>query len=700
MHQILQFMKRNYKYIIVILILSFGFWSFNKQQNPFKNNEILEVTSMVLEKGHYNPRAIDDSFSLDFYQDYLEAIDPSKRFFTQQDIDSLANYKLQLDDEIQSADLTFFNLSYDLLSKRIQSYKAIYEDLLDNNLHYNADAIINTDYDNLPYAKDEKALIERWKKSLRLMTIARIYTAAQEDTEKAKKDSTFTKRTFKELEEKAVEGTKNSMEDFFIAMNEQERDDYFAIYNNTLAEEFDPHTSYFSPIKKKQFEASMSGKIIGVGARLRKKKDYVTIVEIIPGGPIWKSKKFETGDIILKVAEGESEPTDIVGMRLDKAIEFIKGKKGSEVRLTIKKVDGSIKIIPLIREVIEFEDTFAKSAIIESNNRKIGLINLPAFYADFKDKSSRTAASDIKKELIKLKNDGVSGIILDLRNNGGGSLRTAIDIGGYFIDKGPIVQTKYRGDTAKVLEDTNTGTLWDGALVVLVNEFSASASEILAAALQDYKRAIIIGSKQTFGKGTVQRLIDLNQYSRSADDVGTLKLTIQKFYRINGGATQIEGVKSDIRTPDRLDELEVYERDMEDALLHDFVPKATYESWNNYKNYNKVIAAGQNSVDSNPYFKLIRKNADWIKEQQNDYITPLSYKAYKEDIDRIEKISKQFDTLDTFKNHLVFKNTSKDLALIQKDTILKTKTENWHKELQKDMYLDEAVKAILALKLK
>jgi carboxyl-terminal processing protease len=698
MQQILHFMKRNYKYILLILVIAFGLWSFNNQKDPFKNENTLQVSTMILEKGHYKPRTINDEFSMDFYDDYIDAIDPSKRFFTEEDINELNVYYTELDNQIKNTDLTFFNLSYDLLHKRIANYKTIYTELLAKPFDYTKEASINTDYDKLTYAKNEQELLKRWKKSLQLMTIARIYTEEQEDNEKAKDSSSFVKRSFEELEKKAREGTRNSMEDFFIAMFEQEKDDYFAIYNNTLAEEFDPHTSYFSPRKKKQFDAGMSGKIIGIGARLQKKKDYIHIMEVIPGGPAWKSKKLESGDIILKVAQGNKEPLDVVAMRLDKAIEFIKGKENTEVRLTIKKIDGSIEIISLIREVIELEATFAKSAVIVQNNKKIGLINLPGFYTDFSDKNRRTAASDLKKEIIKLKKDGIEGLILDLRNNGGGSLRTAIDIGGFFIDKGPIVQTKYRGEAPKILKDNDPSIIWDGSLVILVNEFSASASEILAAAMQDYKRAIIIGSKQTFGKGTVQRVIDLNAYASSDDDLGSLKLTIQKFYRINGGATQIEGVKADIRTPDRLDELEVYERDMEDALKHDFVPKASYEVWNHYLNYDEVIEAGQNSIDNNSYFKLIRKNADYIKAQQNDFDTPLSYTAYKADIEKMEQISKQFDTLDNYKNNLIIKTTTVDLNLISNDTIQTKKRENWHKELQKDMYLNEAVKAILALR--
>ncbi len=700
MQQIIQFMKRNYKYIVLLLVVAFGLWSFIGQKDPFKNKTTLETTHMILEQGHYQPRAINDVFSEELYTDYLEAIDPSKRFFTQEDIAKLTQYKLNLDNQIVYGDLTFFELSYKLLTKRIAAYDSIYKKMLEKPFDYDKEAVLNTDYDNIAYAKNIKELQKRWKKSMQLMTISRIYTEEQEDDDKLKKDSTFVKRSFEEIEKKARKGTLSSMEDFFISLKEQEKDDYFAIYNNTMAEEFDPHTSYFAPRKKKQFEARMSGKIIGIGARLQKKKDYIHIMEIIPGGPAWKSKQLEAGDIILKVAEGAAEPLDVVGMRLDKAIEYIKGKKDTEVRLTIKKVDGTIETISMIREVIELEETFAKSSIIIKNNKKIGFIKLPSFYADFSDRSRRDAASDVKKEIKKLKEDNIEGLILDLRYNGGGSLRAAVDMGGFFIEKGPIVQTKYRGKKAKTLNDNDPSILWDGSLVILVNEFSASASEILAAAMQDYKRAIIIGSKQTFGKGTVQRVIGLNDYANSSDDLGALKLTIEKFYRINGSATQIEGVKSDIRTPDRLDELEVYERDMEDALPFDKVPKADYKLWDKYKNYDAVIAAGKNSIANSAYFQLIRKNADFIKAEQEDYITPLAYKAYKTDMKRIERIAKQFDTLDTYKNDLTFKSTSADLLLIAKDSILKTKSDNWQKDLKKDMYLEEAVKAILALKTK
>src|SRR5690606_3476019 len=473
---------------------------------------------------------------------------------------------------------------------------------------FNVKETINVDYDNLAYATSLKELQSRWKQQLKFSTLSGYYdlveeqkikeegvssTKKEEDgsntsetTEKAKPetDEPFMPKPLAELEKKARENTKTSLDEYFDFTKDLERKDYFAIYLNTIVEEFDPHSNYFAPPDKDRFDLQMSGKLEGIGARLQKKNDYITVIEIISGGPAWRSEKIEVGDAIMKVKqEGEKDAVSIVGMRIDDAVKLIKGPKGTKVTLTIKNVDGTISDKVLTRDVVELEETYAKSSLIEKDDRKFGLINLPQFYFDMENYKERNAATDVKKEIIRLKEEGMEGLVLDLRDNGGGSLRTAVDIAGLFINRGPVVQVASTGNK-EILEDKDSEILWDGPLVILVNELSASASEILAAAMQDYKRAIIIGSKQTYGKGTVQNVRDLNQWLRKNDmgDLGALKITSQKFYRVNGGSTQLEGVKSDVVMPDRYSYIDVGERDYPNPLPYDKIDAAKYTVWDGY----------------------------------------------------------------------------------------------------------------------
>ena len=408
----------------------------------------------------------------------------------------------------------------------------------------------------------------------------------------------------------------------------------------------------------------------------------------------------EAEDLILKVAQGDEEPISIVGMRLSDAIQYIKGKKGTEVKLTVKKVDGSTKVISIIRDIVELEETFVKSTVVKKDNRTFGVIHLPKFYIDFDEKNYRNSTTDMIQEIERLKKENVEGLVLDLRNNGGGSLQTAIEISGLFINKGPIVQVKSRDKMAEVLKDVDPTIQWDGPLVVLVNEFSASASEIFAAAMQDYKRAVIIGGKQTYGKGTVQRVLDLNRYHNLKEDIGALKMTIQKFYRINGGSTQLEGVHSDIMLPDRFSYMEIGERDLTNPLKYDKVPEANYTLWNKYENFNVAINNSKKRVASNNNFKLIDENAKWLKKSQDDTLIYLSLDAYQKDIEKNKNESSKFKSIRDFTTNLTFNSPLYELPIIEADKDLADKRTAWHKNLKKDIYVDEALNILNELKLK
>ena len=551
----------------------------------------------------------------------------------------------------------------------------------------------------MSFAKNENQLIDYWRKQLKLSVLIRV----QDKLKKVDKNKTEKQRkiNFKKLEKEARSEVLKSMNELYERIEELENEDWFSTFLNTIVSAFDPHTTYMAPNMKERFDQDMSGKLEGIGARLQRKGINTQVFKLVSGGPAWKQGELEAGDIILAVAQGNKEPLDIVGMRLDDAIKFIKGKKGTEVRLTVKKkLDGSTKIISIIRDIVELDDTFVKSSIVEKNGKKYGLINLPKFYIDFDEKSYRDSAKDMEKEIERLKKEGVSGLIIDLRNNGGGSLDTAIKIAGLFVDKGPIVQVKYRNETAVVKQDIDTRTQWTGSLVLLVNELSASASEIFAAAMQDYNRAVILGGNQTYGKGTVQNILPVNKfYPNYKDDLGYLKMTIQKFYRINGGSTQVEGVYSDIAMPTRFSYMKYGERDLEGALPWDKVPQASYTQVNSYSNFSDVVTSSIERINKDPKFQLIDEYAKWLKKEQDDYSYALNYKQNQKESKEKENFAEKFKSVFKYKSGLAFNSPGYEVPLLKENKDLKEKRDTWHKNLSKDLYISEALNVLSQLKL-
>ncbi|MCZ8198383.1 MAG: carboxy terminal-processing peptidase [Flavobacterium sp.] len=716
MNTIIQFMKRHYKILLAVVALSIGLWSFMPKEtvDPEKDKTLLELLQFVIERGHYHPAKIDDAFSKGVYKDYINALDPSKRFFLQSDIDEFAKYETSIDDEIKSQKLTFFDLTYNRLMKRMTESKVFYKEILEKPFDYNVDESFNTDYEKLPFAKNIAELKDKWRKQIKLSTLSSLTdklkmqedfkNGVADEKDKAKKSekdlqseaklkAELLGKSFEDLEKETRETSLKSLNEYFGFIEELERSDWFSVYINAITARFDPHTNYFAPEEKERFDVSMSGKLEGIGARLQKKNDYTEITELISGGPAWRGKELEAGDVVMKVAQGNLEPVDVVGMRLDDVVKKIKGPKGTEVRLTVKKVDGTIKVISLIRDIVETEETFAKSSIIEKDGMKYGIIYLPKFYIDFENKESRDAGKDIAIEVERLKKENVQGIIMDVRDNGGGSLQTVVDIAGLFIDEGPIVQIKSAAGKKEVLYDRDDRIQWDGPLVIMQNSFSASASEILAAAMQDYKRAVIIGSKQSYGKGTVQNVIDLNQFVRGSNmgDMGALKTTTQKFYRINGGSTQLEGVSSDVAMPDRYAYLKMGERDIENAMPWDKIEAATYSTWDKLDNYDVAIANSKMRIAANDKFKLVEENAKWIDQRDKENVYSLKMDKFKQEQTKIEENAKKFKAISNYKNSLLLSSLPYEQEAMKKDLSLKEKRERWHESLAKDIYVEEAV---------
>lgn len=699
-------MKRNYKVLLLMVLLAFASCSFTSKtfDDSDKDKMLIHIIKSVLEQLHFDPIAMDDAFSAELFSDYVEAMDPLKRYFYESDYKDFEKYKLTIDDQLKISDITFFNVTHERMIKRIQEAKSLYKEILSEPFDYTKDEIFDTDSEKTSYVKNRKQLKERWRKQLKFSTLSNYEDIYSEEEQAKENDASYVMKTEEEIEKEAREATLKSLDIYFNDnIDDKKREDYFADYVGVIVGEFDPHTYYLAPRNKEVFDQRMSGKLEGIGAGLQKRMDYIKVTYLVSGGPAWRGKELDIDDVILKVKQEDEEmPVNIVGMRIDDAIKLIKGPKGTKVTLTIKKIDGTIKDITITRDIVELGATYAKSSLVEKNNKKFGVINLPSFYLDFNDYKKLNAAADVKKEIERLKAEGMEGLVLDLRNNGGGSLPAVVDMAGLFIKDGPIVQVRSTGKPKEVLKDKDKSIVWDGPLVILVNEISASASEIMAAAMQDYKRAIIIGSKQTYGKGTVQNVLNLNNLVRnsSGGDLGSLALTTQKYYRINGGSVQLEGVKSDVKVPGRFSFIDVGEKDKENPLPWDEIDAADYAVWDNYFDYDETIEKSKQRMSNNEQLKLIEENAKWVKSKIDETIVSLNYEKYKATNDLNELESKRFDAISKYKTNLTFESHAYEKSLFESDTTdLKEKRQRWHQSLSKDVYIEEALNVLEDLKM-
>ena len=686
---------------LLVSSISFANPTDNKNPDPEKDKVLISVLNYMLTRGHYVQKELNDEFSEMVFNNFIDGLDPSKRYFTKNDLKEFSKYKFQIDNQLKESDIAFYSLVYGRFLDKIKNAKNYYGAILKKPFNYKKDEIIDLDYKKIAYASSEKELLNFWRKQLKLQTIDRIQEQENLDEEKFKKDKSYKKRSFSVLEKKARAEVMTSMENLYIRIDELEHRDWFSTFLNSIVAAFGPHTTYMPPNIKESFDQDMSGKLEGIGARLQKKGIYTHIVELVSGGPAWKQGELEEGDIILKVAQENKEPLDIVGMRLDDAIKFIKGPKDTKVLLTVKKkIDGTTQVITITRDIVQLDETFVKSSVVEKDGKKYGVIDLPKFYINFDDRNFRDSAKDMEKEIERLKEENVEGLLIDLRNNGGGSLDTAIKIAGLFVDKGPIVQIKYRNEAPVVREDIDTKIQWTGSLVLLVNELSASASEIFAAAMQDYNRAVILGGNQTYGKGTVQNILPINKFYPNYDqDLGYLKMTIQKFYRINGGSTQVEGVYSDIAMPTRFSYMKYGERDLEGALPWDKVPQASYTQVNSYSNFSDVVTTSIERINKDPKFQLIDEYAKWLKKEQDDSSYSLNYKQYQKELKLREEFAKKFKSVFKYQSGLAFNSPSYEIPLFKENIDLKEKRNAWHKNLSKDLYISEALNVLSQLKL-
>lgn len=683
----------------ILVALALGFYLPKGGDADRKDKVILNLVYSVLSTSHFSPQEVDDAFSKKVFDHFVENLDYSKRFLLKADVEDLSKYRNDLDDELRLAELNFFEDAYSLYQKRFGESEAYYKEILKDPFDFETKESYETDDEKLSFASNKNELKDRWRKYLKSRVLSRIEDKI-EDQEKAeeKKDTSVTIKSFVELEKDARKKELEMHDDWYTSLKDLDRIDWVGVYLNSITNVYDPHTQYFPPERQEDFEISMSGQLEGIGAQLLQKGDYVTITKIITGSACWRQGELEVGDKIISVKEGDdkdAEPVNLVGMSTRKAVKFIRGKKGTEVVLTVQKLDGSKTNIPIVRDIVEIEATFAKSAVLGEGDDKIGYIRLPKFYVDFYGDSNRDCAEDVKAEIEKLKEANVNGIILDLRNNGGGSLQGVVDIVGLFIEDGPVVQVKAPGKSPRVLKDTDKELVYDGPLVVMVNQLSASASEIFAAAIQDYKRGIIIGSKSTFGKGTVQNVLDMDRaVNFTYDDVkplGALKLTIQKYYRINGGTPQLKGVNPEIVVPDNYKYIEFGEKEQDFALPYDEISAAYYNVWEKGTDkYGKAIENSQKRIAKSDKFNLIDEYAKWLKDEREESIVSLNYDEYREEREAFRKQTKKYKNMRKSETEISAEANAGDLVDWESDEDKMKEMNQWLKVLKTDLYLSEA----------
>ena len=698
------FSKRNLP--IVLLVLAAGvFVAFRTlgigENPPTKYEKILKNVGEMLEQIHYSPKQLDDKFSKEVFTKYLSDVDVEKNVLLASDVETLrSKYETRIDDEIQGkTPVQFVPAVSDIYRKRLTETEALYKDILSKPFDFSTNDSVDQNYDKAQFPKNDAERRESWRKRLKYLTLER-YSDLLDQQEANKNKPGFVARSNEDLEKEARGKAQKVMDRFYdrlkVKVNDDER---FNMFVQTIVQSMDPHTDYFPPVEKRYFDEQMSGHFFGIGASLREEDGNIKITTLVTGSPAWKSGQVTVGDVITKVAQGSQEPVDLTGFVVEDAVKLIRGTKGTEVKLTLKKADGSTKVISLIRdEIVQDEATFARSAIVSSSKGKIGYIYLPEFYADFDNPKGNRCSIDVAREVMKLKEQKVDGIVLDLRYNGGGSLYDVVQMAGLFVEQGPIVQVKDRDGKPQILPDHDKSVLYDGPFAVMVNELSASASEIFAAAIQDYHRGVIIGSTSTYGKGTVQRNIGLDKTLGFMDpnsELGTLKLTLQKFYRISGGSTQLRGVASDIVLPDLYEYSKIREKDNPDALPWDEIQKAEYTPWKYAYDLNVIRGMSNERLKNNSSFNLIRADAEWLSKE-NDKVFPLNLAKYREEQKQIKSTIRQIETLSKLSgsSELNVAALPQDAHKYDNDKDKETRFQAWLKDKRGDIYLGEAVNVL------
>lgn len=699
------YIKQNkWKVFTTIIIIGAAFFAFkttekqNGESPEIRHRKLLSTIGHLLETEHYSPRKIDDEFSKDVFKEYLKALDPEKNIFLQSDINALRVYETKLDDEIHGEAILFQPTTSVIYEKRVVEARTVFETIIQSPFDFSIDDSVLLDLDVKLAPVNENGRYTNWHQILKYKTLDR-FVNLTEEREKNKTKEKFIIKADSTLEREARASVKKEYLKRFERLEKTfDKEKRFELFLNTITGLMDPHTDYMAPVEKRSFTEQMSGTFYGIGAQLTLDDNGIKIASIQPGGAAWKSGQLLVNDVIVKVAQGTEEPVDVTGYETTDAVKLIRGNLGTEVRLTIRKPDGSYKIVALKREKIVLDEGFARSAIIQKGADKYGYILLPDFYADFEREDGARCARDVAKEIEKLKAEKVKGIAIDVRYNGGGSLYEVVQMAGLFIDQGPMVQIRNKEGRSQTLSDEVPGSIYNGPLVVMVNEFSASASEIFAGAIQDYKRGIIMGSTSTYGKGTVQRNVP---FGKPLDDLGiqteygAVKLTFQKFYRVTGSSTQRKGVVPDVILPDEYEFLKYREKDNESSLPWDEMARAKFQIWPNNAPIAAIAAKVNDKIANDTSMIAFKKTLAWVSTQMD---RPVHLK-----LDKYIAFRKQLQsTMIQNDNRLKLKDSMQVTALKadynkfynNPDKSKQDRYQAWLKVIAKDAQINEASKLL------
>lgn len=595
-----------------------------------QKSDLLMMT--LLSRYHYKKPAINDSLSSAIYNNYLAALDYNRSYFLQSDIDEFEKYRDELDDDLKLGRL---KPAYDIFNRfiqRLDERQQFIHKALEKEFDYSADEYYEIDRKNAPWAKSSADLDEIWRKRLKNEAL----------------NDKLDKKEWKSTSERL-----NKRYDVFTKrMKQYKSEDVFQLFMNEFTSAIDPHTNYLSPVSSENFKIEMSLSLEGIGATLGTEDDYTRIVELVPGGPAYKSKELKANDKIVAVGQGEDgEMVDVIGWRIDDVVKLIRGPKGTLVRLSVIPADAGVnapaKEVRIIREKVKLEEQAAKKEVIEGANGpahyKIGVITVPKFYSDYDaqargEKDYKSTTKDVRRLIKELQEEKVDGIIMDLRNNGGGSLQEAIELTGLFIKDGPVVQVRNSDGTVEVGTDPDPAMVYTGPMAVMVNRFSASASEIFTGAIQNYRRGIVVG-EQTYGKGTVQNMIDLNRFQSSdGTKLGQLKLTIAKYYRIDGGSTQNKGVYPDIYFPATIDTAEYGESSEPSALPYDRINSTDFATYGNIRDVlPKLAEKFRERTSKNPVFAVMEDEFRDYKEAKSKKTVSLKEEVRRKERDDAEE---------------------------------------------------------------
>ncbi len=681
--------------LTVLLLLTFN-TSFAAKQSYSKELILGNILKGTLEGMHLSSKKINDDLSEKAFKLYIERVDFGKQFLTIEDVNELKKFQDEFDNELASGKLNVVETTERIFKERIKEVEKFTKEILKAGFDFSKKETLETDSEKRDYAKNKEELKALWAKILKYEALSRFADLSEEqETEKEaqlKKGKKIKIKSEKELRKDALTRVEKSYARIFKRLKNEKRRDYNERFYNAITRVFDPHTNYMPPDDKEDFDIDMSGKLEGIGAVLREEDSYIVVERIVPGSASYKQKDLKAGDKILKVGQGKEEPVDIVNMPLRDAVKLIRGDKGSEVRLTVKKSSGDIKVVPIVRDVVQIQDSYVKGVIIKHNklDKKIGYIKVPKFYRDFNDPNGRNCTDDVKAELKAFKESAVEGVILDLRNNGGGALDDARMMSGLFVGKGPIVQVKASSGSVEVLKSNNPDVVFDKPVIVLINKLSASASEIVAAALQDYGRAVIVGGEFSHGKGTVQAVIDLDAYlspmARSYSPLGALKITIQKFYRVNGSSTQYKGVTPDIILPDPFSYLESGEKYLDYSLPWAKVNPVPYKKWDEYTyNIDKLIDKSKVRVKQNKNLQKIIETNNWYFERKKDTVKILTVQDYISERKKVKTDIEKYK-LDEENKEINIQNLEEPKNKEEKESFAEYK-----KELSADPIIEESL---------